>query len=71
MIIERPFETGQSRRRIWCKLSDITLEQEGVYSWTNLPDEAVGDGSEVIVMDSPGKLLFYSASDNLLYDWSL
>lgn len=71
MIIERPLETGQSRRRIWCKLADINLEQAGVYSWVNLPSESIGDGSEVIVIDSPGKLLFYSASDDLLYDWSV
>lgn len=71
MVIEKPFQRGQSRRRVWCKLEDITLEQEGVYSWTNLPDKDVGDGSEVIVMDSPGKLLFYSAKDDLLYDWSV
>ena len=71
MVIERPFETGQPRRRVWCKLDDISLESTGVYSWVNLPDEDLGDGSEVIVIDSPGKLLFYHAEDGLLYDWSV
>lgn len=71
MTIERPLETGQPRRRIWCKSTDIQLESAGVYSWVNLPSEAIGDGSEVIVMDSPSKLLFYSVNDDLLYDWSV
>lgn len=71
MIIEKPLETGQPRRRVWCMLDDIQLEQAGIYSFVNLPDEALGDGSEVIVMDSPGKLLFYHADDGLLYDWSV
>lgn len=71
MTIERPLEKGQPRRRIWCTLDDISLESAGVYTWVNLPDEALGDGSEVIVMNSPCKLLFWSAKDEKLYDWSI
>ena len=71
MVIERPFETGQSRRRVWCVLDDIALESEGIYTFVNLPEDALGDGSEIIVMDSPGKLLFYHADDGKLYDWSV
>lgn len=71
MVIERPSEVGQPRRRVWCMLKEITLEQAGVYSFVNLPTEALGDGSEVIVINSPGKLLFYCAEDGLLYDWSV
>lgn len=71
MVIERPLQCGQSRRRVWCKSDEITLIKEGVYSFINLPDTALGDGSEVIVIDSPGKLLFYHAEDNLLYDWGV
>lgn len=71
MVIERPLEVGQPRRRVWCKLADIQLEQAGVYSFVNLPNESLGDGSEVIVINSPGKLLFYCAEDGLLYDWSV
>lgn len=71
MTIERPLEVGQPRRRVWCLSTDIQLEQAGVYSFVNLPNEALGDGSEVIVMNSPCKLLFYSAETHLLYDWSV
>lgn len=71
MVIEKPFELGQSRRRVWCVLDDIQLESEGIYTFVNLPSEDIGDGSEVIVMDSPGKLLFYHSEDNKLYDWSI
>lgn len=71
MVIERPFQRGQARRRVWCVLADIALESEGIYSFATLPDTALGDGSEVIVIDSPGKLLFYHAEDGLLYDWSV
>lgn len=71
MVIENPSKLGRPRRRVFCVLSDISLEQQGVYSFVNLPEEALGDGSEVIVIDSPGKLLFYHAEDGLLYDWSV
>ena len=70
MVIERPYEVGQSRRRVWCLFSELHEESEGVYSFVNLPNEALGDGSDVIVMDKPLMLLFYSATTHLLYDWS-
>lgn len=71
MVIEKPFELGQPRRRVWCMLNEINLVSDGVYEFVNLPSNVLGDGSEVIVMDSPGKLLFYHSEDNKLYDWSV
>lgn len=73
MNIERPSEVGQPRRRVWCTFADIQLVSDKVYSFVNLPTESLGEGSEVIVMDKPGMLLFYHISNGsgLLYDWSV
>lgn len=71
MVIEKPLEVGQPRRRVWCMAEEISLVDSGIYEFVNLPEEALGDGSEVIVMNSPCKLLFWSAKDEKLYDWSI
>lgn len=71
MVIERTSNAGEPRRCVWCMLDEITLVTEGVYEFVNIPEEALGDGTEVVVMNSPGKLLFYHAADNRLYDWSV
>ena len=69
MVFETP-EKGKPRKRVFCVLADIQLESKGVYSFVNLPENALGDDSEVVVIDSPGLFLFYNTEDELLYVWN-
>lgn len=70
MIIETVVK-GKPRKKVFCVLEEIKETGSNIYSFVNLPNEALGDGSEVVVINSPGKLLFYCAADGLLYDWSV
>ena len=53
MIIERPLELGQPRRKVWCLSTEITNNNNGTYSFVNLPNEDLGFGSKVFVVDIP------------------
>lgn len=69
MIIERPLETGQSRRKVYCKMSDLSSNGDGTYSFVNLSDSDLGFGSTVYVIDSDLKLMFDNTTGKL-YDWT-
>ena len=70
MIIEAPFEIGQPRRNVWCSLSELTNNDDGTYSFTTLPDESLGFGSKVYIVDSPDLELYFDNTTGLLYPWN-
>ena len=55
IVIEKPMETGQSRRIVWCNLNDLTLISEDTYQFKSLPQDALGYGSIVYVIESKRK----------------
>ena len=72
MNIERLYTAVRPRCRVWCLSSELTEgAAEGTYE---LIDETaaseLGMGSEIIVIDQPGKLLFWDAEGGLAYDWT-
>lgn len=55
---------------VWCKSSEITQQIDGSYTFNNPVPSGVGTGSEIIVIDSPGMMLFYDADEGKAYDWT-
>lgn len=68
MIIERPLETGQPRRIVYCLSNEITDNGDDTYSFVNLSDSSLGFGSKIHVIDSDMEL-FFDNSSGLLYPW--
>ena len=66
IVIEKPMETGQSRRIVWCNLNDLTLISEDTYQFKSLPQDALGYGSIVYVIDSPGLVCYYDNTNGHL-----
>lgn len=66
IVIEKPMETGQSRRKVWCNLNDLTLISEDTYQFKSLPQDALGYGSIVYVIDSPGLVCYYDNTNGHL-----
>lgn len=62
---------GQTRAHAWAMSSELTDNGDGTYSIidTEIAD-SFGTGSEIIVIDIPGKLLFWDAETQLAYDWT-
>ena len=66
MNVVKLYDGETIRHRVYC-LED-ELEQDGdSYVFKN--GRTFGDGSEIIVMDSPGKVLFWDATNSVGYDW--
>lgn len=57
--------TWTARAQAWAMSNELIDNGDGTYT---LP-ETLPQGSEVIVIDSPGKLLFVG-DDGLAYDWT-
>ena len=72
MNIERLYNCVRPRHRVWCMSSELTAGQtDGTYTLNNRATAAkLGEGSEIIVIDQPGKLLFWDAENQLAYDWT-
>lgn len=70
MTIERI--PGSPRHRIFCLSDDLTAGQTaGTYTLNNSAVAAeLGEGSEIIVIDAPGRLLFWDSVKRLAYDWT-
>lgn len=71
MIIESPLELGAPRRRVWRNKNELVDNGNNTYYFKEEEPKEIGYGSEVIVVDSPGKLLFYDSDTHLLYDWTV
>lgn len=64
-------ETRYPRTAVWCLSKDLQAgATDGTYNFvdTEFEENDVGDGSEIIVMDS-GKLLFYSKENHAAYEF--
>ena len=60
------------RGQAWCMSSELTDNGDGTYTINDERAAAMlggGLGSEIIVIDSPGKLLFVG-DDGVAYDWT-
>ena len=61
----------QPRALVWCKSSELTDNNDGTYTVNDSALAAtLGTGSEIIVIDIPGKFLFYDAATQLAHDWT-
>ena len=71
MKIERIMEGNMDRHRAWCKTDEITKDKDGNYTLNNTADAAaLGDASEIIVMDSPGMMMYWDAEAKKAYVWA-
>lgn len=72
MNIERLYDCERPRHRVWCMSSELTAgAADGTYTVNNSRIAAeLGEGSEIIVIDQPGKILFWDAENGIAYDWT-
>ena len=65
-----PMDFGETRAICYAMLDELTDNNDGTYSFVDTDlGETLGVGSEVVVIDSPGKLLFVG-DDGFAYDWT-
>lgn len=64
--------TGYSTRAcVWCTTSELTDNNDGTYSFVDTDLAATFEtGSEIVVIDKPGTVLFYDAETELAHDWT-
>ncbi|MBQ7144304.1 MAG: hypothetical protein IJR65_04030 [Oscillospiraceae bacterium] len=72
MNIQRLYDCVRPRHRVWCLAAELTAgESAGTYQ---LNDTAVagelGFGSELVVIDKPGTVLFWDDAAALAYEWT-
>ena len=72
MNIQRLYDCVRPRHRVWCLAAELTAgESAGTY---RLNDTAVagelGFGSELVVIDAPGRVLFWDDGDQRAFDWT-
>lgn len=71
MNIKYLSDAQKPRAIAWCMSSELTDNNDGTYSINDASTAAsLGEGSEIIVIDVPGKLLFWDAENSLAYDWT-
>ena len=72
MNYERVYDCARPRHRVWCKSSELTEgSTSGTFTFNDSAMAAeLGEGSEIIVMDLPGKVLFWDKAEQLAYDWT-
>ncbi len=74
MNYERLYGCAKARHRVWCKMSELTAGSGASAGTYTLNDAALaaelGEGSEIIVMDKPGTVLFWDKEDQIAYDWT-
>ena len=72
MNIERLYSAARPRHRVWCLASELTAGQtDGTYTVNDAAVAAeLGEGSEILVIDAPGRLLFWDSVGHLAYDWT-
>lgn len=71
MKISAPLEVGTDRRNVWCLSNEITNNGDGTYSFINLPENSLGFGSKVYVIDVPAQTFYYDNIGGKLYQWTL
>lgn len=69
MRIEVVYDGLNRRHKVWCKNADLKAGAvSGTYEFVD-DGVSVGEGSEVIVIDKPGCVLF-SDDGGVLYEWT-
>lgn len=69
MNVKYLYDAVGPRAQVWCVSDELTAEQDGSYTFKETPSKQIGTGSEIIVMDVPGLLLFYDADREKAYNW--
>lgn len=72
MNIQRLYDCVRPRHRVWCLAEELSAgSTEGSYQLndTSVAGE-LGFGSEIIVIDVPGRVLFWDDAAQLGYDWT-
>lgn len=72
MVIVREFGSSTPLHHAKCWKSELTDGQnEGTYELVDADIAAsLGDGSDIVVMDVPGRVLFWNAAERVAYDWT-
>ncbi len=74
MNYERLYDCAKPRHRVWCKSSELTAGTGAAAGTYTLNDAALaaelGEGSEIIVMDKAGMILYWDAAIAKAYDWT-
>ncbi len=72
MNIERIHSGARPRHRVWCRTAELNEGQTaGTYTFVNAAVNAeLGEGSEIVVIDAPGRLLFWDSDAGLARDWT-
>ena len=72
MNIERIHSAARPRHRVWCRAAELTAGQTaGTYTFADAAVNAeLGEGSEIVVIDAPGRLLFWDSAAGLARDWT-
>lgn len=73
MNIERTHSGLTPRHRVWCLMEDLLPApgSDGAYTFAAQDVvSAIGDGSEIIVMDKPGLTMYWSSKTSRAYNWA-
>ncbi len=72
MNMERLYDCIKPRHRVWCRKEELKSgTAEGTFTFVDSTiDAKLGGGSEIIVIDQPGTILFWDETARLAYDWT-
>ena len=71
MNIKYHSKCEQPRADVWCMSTELSDNGDGTYSFADATAAAkIGTGSQIVVIDKPGLVLFYDAASALAYDWT-
>lgn len=64
------YDCEKPRQRVYCLSTELVDGGDGSFTFSDTSMNAkLGDGSEIIVMDQPGTLLFWDATNQKGYNW--
>ena len=74
MNVSQVYGASTPRYRVWCvsdELVEGTGADAGTYTFVDTTTAGfLGTGTEIIVIDKPGKMLFWDAENGVAYDWT-
>lgn len=72
MNTEQIYSCRRPRHRVWCLSSEMNEgTTAGTYTFKDASlNTRLGEGSEIVVMDKPGMVLFWSKAGHIAYDWT-
>lgn len=73
MIIVPVANTLQPRHRVWCRYTELVQDAKSKIAY-RFADQSIspklGDGSEILVIDKPGMILFFSQQMQKAFAWA-